>query len=65
MQEIYPIIGAFMSAFRFPERWWPGKFDFAFNSHNIMHVFVVLGGLHMHFATCGDLVWLTQHFNEN
>lgn len=60
MQEILPIIGAVISATRVPERWWPGKFDYILNSHNIMHVFVVLGANHLHLATCSDLIWISK-----
>jgi hypothetical protein len=60
MQELWPISGAFISASRIPERWWPGRFDFAFNSHNLLHLFSVLGALHMHWATCSNLIWLSN-----
>ncbi|RWS14955.1 progestin and adipoQ receptor family member 4-like protein [Dinothrombium tinctorium] len=63
--ETLPIVGAFISASRIPERWWPGTFDYIFNSHNIMHVFVILGGMHMHYATCSDLMWLHQLERNN
>ncbi|RWS31458.1 progestin and adipoQ receptor family member 4-like protein [Leptotrombidium deliense] len=65
MQEVLPIVGAFISASRIPERWFPGNFDFILNSHNIMHVFVVLGGIHMHMATCTDLIWLANKDRNN
>uniref|UniRef100_A0A7S3MY52 Uncharacterized protein n=1 Tax=Strombidium inclinatum TaxID=197538 RepID=A0A7S3MY52_9SPIT len=35
------IIGALIYVFRIPERWQPKKFDLAFSSHNIFHLFVV------------------------
>lgn len=60
MQELMPITGALISAARIPERWYPGKFDLALNSHNILHITVVLGAIHMHLATCYDLVWLAN-----
>ena len=31
-------LGSFVYATRIPERWWPGRFDFVGNSHNIWHV---------------------------
>jgi adiponectin receptor len=37
------LIGAFIYAFRIPERWWPGKFDIIGQSHQIFHVLVVAG----------------------
>mmetsp|Transcript_42024 Transcript_42024/g.64378 ORF Transcript_42024/g.64378 Transcript_42024/m.64378 type:complete len:200 (-) Transcript_42024:1-600(-) len=40
--------GALIYVFRIPERWAPKKFDLAFSSHNIFHLFVV-GGCAIHF----------------
>ncbi|KAI1278727.1 Progestin and adipoQ receptor family member 4 [Halotydeus destructor] len=60
MQEIWPVLGSCIAAARVPERWFPGKFDLWLNSHNLMHVLVVLGALHMHWATCSDLIWLSK-----
>lgn len=37
------IVGAFIYAFRVPERWWPGKFDILGHSHQIFHCLVVAG----------------------
>eukprot|EP00345_Euplotes_harpa_P006125 CAMPEP_0168318120 /NCGR_PEP_ID=MMETSP0213-20121227/287_1 /TAXON_ID=151035 /ORGANISM="Euplotes harpa, Strain FSP1.4" /LENGTH=50 /DNA_ID=CAMNT_0008319121 /DNA_START=1300 /DNA_END=1448 /DNA_ORIENTATION=- len=34
------IFGAFIYAIKFPERYFPGKFDFGGHSHNLFHVFV-------------------------
>jgi predicted membrane channel-forming protein YqfA (hemolysin III family) len=61
MQEFWPLVGAFISATRIPERYWPGIFDYFFNSHNIMHCFVVFGAIHMHWATHDDLIWLSSN----
>lgn len=44
-------IGLVFYLTKFPERWWPGKFDFWFHSHQWWHVFVFLGAL-VHFRTC-------------
>jgi len=43
LMAVMYITGACIYACRVPEKWWPGKFDLWFNSHQIMHVFVVLG----------------------
>ena len=34
--------GAVVYAMRIPERWWPGAFDFAFNSHQLFHMAVII-----------------------
>lgn len=60
MQELWALIGSLISATRVPERWFPGKFDFILNSHNLMHVFVVFGAFHMLAAAKADLLWLAK-----
>ncbi|XP_020594727.1 heptahelical transmembrane protein ADIPOR2-like, partial [Phalaenopsis equestris] len=42
-------VGAVVYVSRVPERWRPGLFDIAGHSHQIFHVFVLLGAL-MHYA---------------
>ncbi|XP_057538570.1 heptahelical transmembrane protein ADIPOR1-like [Amaranthus tricolor] len=39
------LIGTGFYVTRVPERWWPGWFDLAGHSHQIFHVFVLLGAL--------------------
>lgn len=41
--------GAVVYVSRVPERWKPGAFDLAGHSHQIFHVFVLVGAL-IHFA---------------
>ncbi|KAK6529720.1 hypothetical protein TWF281_008883 [Arthrobotrys megalospora] len=43
LEGLLLIIGASFYATRIPESKWPGKFDIWFSSHQIFHVFVVLG----------------------
>ena len=43
--------GAVFYVTRIPERWKPGAFDIAGHSHQIFHVFVVLGALAHTLAT--------------
>ncbi|RDX93895.1 Heptahelical transmembrane protein 2, partial [Mucuna pruriens] len=43
--------GAFFYVTRIPERWKPGAFDIAGHSHQIFHLFVVLGALAHTLAT--------------
>jgi len=43
------ITGALMYAFRIPERFFPGKVDIVFHSHQIFHCFVIAGAfVHYH-----------------
>ena len=47
LMGFFYIFGAAMYALRFPEKWWPGSFDLAMNSHNLHHIFIVMAaGLH-------------------
>ena len=41
-----------------PERYLHGKLDYFFNSHNIMHIFVLLGPVLMHSGTVIDFEWM-------
>lgn len=51
MAALY-ILGALMYACRVPERWFPGKCDIWFQSHQIFHLFVVLAAfVHYHGIT--------------
>ena len=43
MVGICYILGAAIYVNRIPERFFPGKFDFWGSSHNIWHLFVVVG----------------------
>uniref|UniRef100_A0A7N0VIB3 Heptahelical transmembrane protein 2 n=2 Tax=Kalanchoe fedtschenkoi TaxID=63787 RepID=A0A7N0VIB3_KALFE len=49
--------GAGFYVTRIPERWKPGAFDIAGHSHQIFHVFVVLGALAHCAATLGVMDW--------
>lgn len=57
-QEVLPVLGAVLSGIHIPERLAPGRFDYAFNSHNILHVLVIIGGINMHYAAYWNLHWM-------
>lgn len=50
MYAIYAV-GFVAYVFRVPERWAPGSFDLVGNSHQVMHVMVVVGAIY-HYHTC-------------
>ncbi|RWR91295.1 heptahelical transmembrane protein 2 [Cinnamomum micranthum f. kanehirae] len=50
-------IGAGFYVSRVPERWWPGVFDIAGHSHQIFHVFVIMGALAHYTATKVLMDW--------
>lgn len=48
LQDGVSILGGAIGAMRIPEKWFPGVVDFYLNSHNIMHVLVVVAVYSMH-----------------
>ncbi|CAH1406715.1 unnamed protein product [Nezara viridula] len=58
LQDLISLIGGAIGALNVPERWMPGSLDYCFNSHNIMHVLVVLAVYYMNLSTISDLLWL-------
>jgi predicted membrane channel-forming protein YqfA (hemolysin III family) len=60
LKDAISILGGFIGAMRIPERWFPGRFDFFFNSHHIMHVLVLVAVVQMHYASKLDLIWLSD-----
>lgn len=50
-------LGALVYATRIPERWMPGKFDIAGNSHQLFHVLVVAGAYTHYRAGLVYLKW--------
>ncbi|XP_043475619.1 progestin and adipoQ receptor family member 4 isoform X3 [Leptopilina heterotoma] len=59
-KDVVAVIGGIIGALRIPEKWLPGSLDLLFNSHNIMHVLVVLAVCSMHEATIQDLTWMSN-----
>uniref|UniRef100_A0A8C3GGM5 Progestin and adipoQ receptor family member 4 n=1 Tax=Cairina moschata TaxID=8855 RepID=A0A8C3GGM5_CAIMO len=55
------LLGGAVNAARVPERWSPGRFDYWGNSHQLMHLLVVLGLLHLHWGVAQDLQWVVQN----
>ncbi|XP_033300236.1 progestin and adipoQ receptor family member 4 isoform X2 [Bombus bifarius] len=60
LQDLVAVVGAIIGALRIPEKWIPGKLDLMLNSHNLMHVLVVLAICSMHAATLQDLAWISD-----
>jgi len=60
LQDLLAILGGYIGAVNIPEKWFPGKVDLVFNSHNIMHVLVVMAVYQMHRAARLDLVWMSS-----
>ncbi|XP_058039887.1 progestin and adipoQ receptor family member 4 isoform X2 [Ahaetulla prasina] len=54
-------LGGVINISRVPERWKPGCFDYWFNSHQIMHVLVVVSILYLHWGVVADLHWIANY----
>ncbi|KMZ06487.1 progestin and adipoQ receptor family member 4 isoform X2 [Drosophila simulans] len=59
LQDGVSILGGAIGAMRIPEKWFPGVVDYYLNSHNIMHVLVVVAVYSMHKATIKDFEWMS------
>ena len=60
LMEQAALSGGILNITRFPERYFPNKLDLCFNSHNIMHVFVSLCPILLHYGTMLDLNWMVS-----
>ena len=49
-------LGLFFYLSNFPERYYPGKFDIWFQSHQLWHVFVFFG-VFVHFVNCFNMYY--------
>lgn len=55
------LLGGLVNISRLPERFSPGRFDYWLNSHQIMHIMVILSILYLHWGMLEDLTWLKVH----
>lgn len=58
LQDAVSAVGGVIGAMHIPEKWFPGSVDIYLNSHNIMHVLVVMAVYSMHQATVRDIEWM-------
>lgn len=52
--------GALINTFHVPERWFPGKLDYMFNGHTLMHVAALLSLLVARQGFLCDMAWLNK-----
>ncbi|KAG7272676.1 hypothetical protein CRUP_008504 [Coryphaenoides rupestris] len=55
------VAGGVINITRVPERFRPGRFDYWCNSHQIMHVLVVVSILYLHWGVLDDLLWINSY----
>lgn len=58
IMDVLALMGGLVNVWRVPERFSPGTFDYWLNSHQIMHIAVILAILYLHWGTMEDLAWL-------
>ena len=56
--EMIGLFGGLLNLSRLPERYFQGKMDYFFNSHNIMHLLVLLAPALLHSGTVMDFEWM-------
>lgn len=50
-QDGVSVFGGAIGAMHIPEKWFPGSLDYYLNSHNIMHILVVVAVYSMHLVS--------------
>ena len=58
---IFYLAGAFVYAYRIPERWYPGSFDLVGHSHQWWHIAVFMGCAVHCFAILKMYFWWHSH----
>lgn len=56
--DMLALLGGLVNISRLPECFSPGRFDYWCNSHQIMHIMVILSIVHLHWGMLEDLTWL-------
>ncbi|XP_064180728.1 progestin and adipoQ receptor family member 4-like isoform X1 [Anguilla rostrata] len=59
--DFLAMLGGVINISRIPERFRPGVFDYWCNSHQIMHVLVVVSIVFLHWGMVEDLLWLNNY----
>ena len=58
--ELTGLVGGLINLSRLPEKLFQGKFDYFFNSHNIMHLVVLIAPAMLHGGTVMDFEWMQK-----
>ena len=58
IMDIITSIGALINSHHVPERWFPGKGDYVFNGHSLMHVAAIAGLFVGKYGFFSDMLWL-------
>jgi len=55
------LFGAFLYAQQYPEKWWPGRFDFWLHSHQIFHLCVLAAAILHYVGLLQAYQWHIEH----
>ena len=58
--DLVSAAGAVINALHIPERWFPGKLDYVFNGHTLMHLCSVIAILIARQGFLCDMIWLNE-----
>lgn len=58
--ELLNGLGVIVNTLHIPERWFPGRFDYVFNGHQLMHICTTMALLLFRTALTMDLEWLNN-----
>lgn len=58
--DIISAFGAVVNALHIPERWFPGKLDYVFNGHTLMHIAALLALIVARQGFLCDMTWLND-----
>lgn len=61
MLEVLNGLGVIVNALHIPERWFPGRFDYVFNGHQLMHISTALALISFRTALIMDFEWLNNN----
>ena len=60
IMDMISAVGAIINALHIPERWFPGRLDYLFNGHTLMHVAAVVSLIIARQGFLSDMMWLNN-----
>ena len=61
MMEGFCGTAAIMNALHIPERWFPGKLDYIFNGHTLMHIVTIFSMVISRKGFLLDMEWASRN----
>ncbi len=60
LMDVVSSVGALINALHIPERWFPGKMDYIFNGHTLMHLAALFSIAIARQGFLRDMAWLND-----